>query len=99
MPIGGYPSQLIGNLVASPVDHYMKEKLRAKCYLRYCDDTVCLARSKAEAWRLANEYERQSAALGLVVKASAVVAPIPYNSHERRKGKKRRRQRGKRQGH
>ena len=96
MSIGAYISQPLGNYVLSTIDHYMKERLRVKCYLRNCDDTVGLARTKSEARRQLEEYERLSAELGLVVKASAFYAPIRY---EGAKKKRRKRQRGrKRQG-
>ncbi len=50
-----------------------------------------LARTKAEAWAMLNEYDRLSSELGLVVKASAIVAPIAHRGYGK---KKRRRQRG-----
>lgn len=91
MPIGGYPSQIIGNFTAGRVDHHLKEVMHCKCYLRYCDDTMGLARTKGEAWAMLNEYDRESSRLGLVVKASCIVAPIAHKAY----GKKRRkRQRG-----
>lgn len=49
----------------------MKEKYRVKCLHRYCDDNVMLARSKAEALFLIRAYERESAKVGLVVKANS----------------------------
>ena len=71
----------------------MKEELHTKCYLKYCDDATGLARTKADAWRALNAYERMSAEAGFVVKASAIVAPIAHKTDG--KGKKRRkRQRG-----
>ncbi len=95
MPIGGYPSQIIGNFSASSIDHHMKEKMRCKCYLRYCDDTAGLARTKGEAWSMLNEYDRISSELGLVVKASYIVAPIAHKVY----GKKKRRKRQRGAGH
>ena len=70
----------------------MKERLHCKCYLRYCDDTVGLARSKAEAWAMYNEYEKMSNEYGLVIKANVIVAPIAHLAYGKKK--KRRRQRG-----
>lgn len=92
VPIGGYPSQPIGNFSASSIDHRMKERLHCKCYLRYCDDTVGLARTKAEAWAMYNEYEKMSSEYGLVIKASVIVAPIAHLAYGKKK--QRRRQRG-----
>ena len=92
--IGAFTSQPLGGFVASPIAHHMKEKLRCKGLLMYCDDTLGLARSKAECWSQLNEYIRISDAEGLVIKASMVVAPIAHlvNDNGERK-KKRRRQR------
>ena len=51
VPIGGYPSQPIANFTVSHIDHHMKEVLKCKCYLRYCDDTLGLARTKEKPGR------------------------------------------------
>lgn len=91
IPIGAYTSQPLGNFIASPIAHYMKDVMRSKCFLMYCDDALCLARSKGEAWTMLNEFEAQAERLGLVVKASAVVAPIAHLANEK---KHRKRQRG-----
>ena len=93
VPIGAYTSQPIGNFASSRIAHQMKEKVGVKCYLQYCDDTVGLARTKAEAWKAVNEYERLSAQAGLVVKANVIVAPIAKTS-DGKKRKSRKRQRG-----
>lgn len=73
----------------------MKEKVRCKCYLQYCDDVTGLARTKAEAWKALNEFTRLSAEAGLVVKANVIVAPIAHLVYGRKK-KRRKRQRGRR---
>lgn len=99
MPIGAFPSQPIGNFTASSIDHHMKEKMHCKCYLRYCDDTMGLARSKAEAWKMVNEYVRLSDEKGLVVKAGIIVAPIAHVEYGRKKHRKRQSGQGKRQKH
>jgi len=75
----------------------MKERMHCKCYLRYCDDTVGLARTKAEAWAMLNEYEKLSSEKGLVVKFGAVVAPIAHKEHDNRHRRKRQRGGHKRQ--
>lgn len=55
IPIGNLTSQLFANLYLSPLDHYLKEKLRQKHYIRYMDDFVILAREKEELWLLLEE--------------------------------------------
>ena len=92
VPIGAYTSQPLGNFAASIIDHYVKEKMRVKCYLRYCDDATGRARTKAQARRDMEEFERISAEIGMVVKHSAVVAPIGIERrNERKKNRKRKR--------
>lgn len=97
LPIGANTSQPLGNFASSPVDHYMKEQIRCKCYLRYCDDVLGLARTKGEAWAQLNEYYRKSCEYGFVMKADAIVAPIA--TRKRNGKKKRKRQRGRRKVH
>src|SRR5437868_3306470 len=38
LPLGNHTSQFFANVYLSPFDHWAKERLRARCYLRYCDD-------------------------------------------------------------
>ena len=46
LPIGNYFSQYGGNFYFSDFDHYMKETLQVKYYMRYMDDIIILAESK-----------------------------------------------------
>lgn len=52
LPIGNLTSQWFANFHLSGLDHYAKEKLKAPGYIRYMDDMVLFADSKAELWRL-----------------------------------------------
>jgi RNA-directed DNA polymerase len=56
MPIGNLTSQLFANLYLDPLDHFVKETLRVRHYVRYMDDFVLLS---AERW----EARRQLAAV------------------------------------
>ena len=47
LPIGNYFSQYGGNFYFSDFDHYMKETLHIKYYMRYMDDIIILSNSKA----------------------------------------------------
>ncbi len=98
MPIGANTSQPLGNFAASPIDHHMKERVKVKGYLRYCDDTFGMAKTKGEAWAQLNEYYRESCKSGFVIKADFVVAPIATRKWTDGK-KKRKRQRGRRKIH
>jgi len=49
MPIGNLTSQLFANLYLDPLDHFVKETLRVRHYLRYMDDFVLLLDGRDEA--------------------------------------------------
>lgn len=46
IPIGSYLSQYFGNLYLSGLDHYIKERLKCKYYIRYMDDMVIFGSNK-----------------------------------------------------
>lgn len=46
LPLGHLTSQYLANFYLNSFDHYIKEKLNIKYYLRYCDDAVILHRNK-----------------------------------------------------
>lgn len=46
IPLGNLTSQFFGNLYLNPLDHFVKEELRVKGYIRYVDDTLCFSNSK-----------------------------------------------------
>lgn len=48
IPIGNLTSQHFANLYLGELDHYAKEVLRVKGYLRYMDDFICFGDSKEE---------------------------------------------------
>ncbi len=48
VPIGNLTSQLFANVYMDAFDHFVKETLRQKFYLRYTDDVVILAQSREE---------------------------------------------------
>jgi len=52
IPIGNYTSQYFANIYLNELDHYVKEKLRIKYYVRYMDDFIILTRTKKEAKEL-----------------------------------------------
>lgn len=47
-PIGNLTSQWFGNLYLNELDHYVKEELGVKCYIRYCDDFHVFGNYKSE---------------------------------------------------
>ena len=48
VPIGNLTSQHFANLYLDPLDHFVKEVLRVRGYVRYMDDFLCFADSKDE---------------------------------------------------
>ncbi len=48
IPIGNYTSQYFANIYLNELDHFVKEKLRIKYYVRYMDDFVLLLKDKGE---------------------------------------------------
>ncbi len=78
MPIGNLTSQLFANLYLDPLDHYVKETLRVRHYLRYMDDFLLLLddREAARA-RLAQVESFLAERLGLRLNPRRVtIAPL-----------------------
>jgi len=46
IPIGNYTSQYFANIYMNELDHYVKEELKVKYYVRYMDDMILLHREK-----------------------------------------------------
>lgn len=57
IPIGNYTSQYFANIYLNELDHYVKETLRVKYYLRYMDDFILLCKTKEEAREYRNLIE------------------------------------------
>ena len=52
IPIGNLTSQLFANIYLNELDHFIKDQLGIKYYLRYMDDFVILSRDKNELFKL-----------------------------------------------
>ena len=48
IPIGNYTSQYFANIYLNELDHFVKEKLKVKYYIRYMDDFVLILDNKAQ---------------------------------------------------
>ena len=48
MPIGNFTSQWLANFFLQDLDHYIKEELKIKYYIRYMDDGVIFGKNKKE---------------------------------------------------
>ena len=49
IPIGNYTSQYFANIYLNQLDHFVKEKLKVKYYVRYMDDFILLLKNKQQA--------------------------------------------------
>ena len=59
LPLGNQTSQFFGNIYLNSFDHYVKEVLQVKAYIRYVDDMMFFSNSKeslAETMQLAKNY-------------------------------------------
>jgi len=57
LPLGFYTSQWLANWYLQDLDHYIKEQLRAKFYIRYMDDMVIFDGSKRTLHRMRTAIE------------------------------------------
>lgn len=48
LPIGNQTSQFFGNVMLNPLDHYVKEELRIKGYVRYADDFLIFSNDRQQ---------------------------------------------------
>jgi RNA-directed DNA polymerase len=53
LPIGNLTSQFWANVYLDSLDHFLKQQLRCRCYVRYCDDFLLFHDDKAtlHTWR------------------------------------------------
>jgi hypothetical protein len=68
LPIGNLTSQFFANVYLDALDQFVKHTLRARHYVRYCDDLVLVSpdRSELERWEERIEgFVRERLALGL----------------------------------
>lgn len=63
LPIGNLTSQFFGNLYLNGFDHFIKDGLGRKAYLRYVDDFAVFGNDKEELWKI---KDRMDEYLGLL---------------------------------
>ena len=77
LPIGNLKSQNFFNYYIGRLDHFVKEILAVKGYIRYMDDFLLFSDDKGQLWECLmkmREYLRQE--LQLVIKDNYLVAPV-----------------------
>ncbi len=55
IPVGNLTSQLFANIYLNEVDHFVKERLIVKHYVRYMDDMIILHKNKQQLWEWLSE--------------------------------------------
>ena len=68
IPIGNYTSQWFANFYLTPLDHYIKETLRVKYYIRYMDDMILLGGNKKDLHKAKDLIEEFIKPYGLTLK-------------------------------
>lgn len=84
IPIGFYTSQWIANWYLTGLDHYIKEDLLAKYYIRYMDDMVIFGSNKRQLHKMKDEIEIYlKRELGLELKRNWQVYKFDYKGKGR----------------
>lgn len=76
LPIGYYTSQWFANFFLEDLDHFIKEEMGAKYYVRYVDDLVILGPNKKKLHRLRLNIKAFLYLKGLHLKSNWQVFPI-----------------------
>lgn len=85
IPLGNYTSQWLGNAILTPLDHYIKEVLGVKYYVRYADDIVLFGPNKKTLHKIVRYIENFLNNIHLKLKNNWQVFHVQY--YNKRKGK------------
>jgi retron-type reverse transcriptase len=67
IPIGNLTSQFFANIYLNAFDHYVKEQMGCKFYIRYVDDFVIFGKNKQELWTILDKCKEYLSANRLVL--------------------------------
>lgn len=76
IPIGNYTSQYFANIYLNWFDHFLKQKLRLKHYIRYADDGIILSSSKAKLHSILNKISSHLKSLKLELNPKTQIYPV-----------------------
>lgn len=76
LPIGNYTSQWFSNFFLEGLDHYIKERLGIKYYIRYVDDLVLLGSNKRKLHRVKNAIDDYLSQINLTIKGNWQVSRV-----------------------
>ncbi|MFI0398635.1 MAG: reverse transcriptase domain-containing protein [Thiolinea sp.] len=80
LPIGNLTSQFLANLYLDDLDHFIKEVLQVRCYIRYVDDLILLSRDKQQL------HDWQQAITEKLVDVRLTLHPRKANIFQTRQG-------------
>lgn len=86
LPIGNLTSQFFANVYLNPLDHFIKEQLQCKYYIRYVDDFVVFGGDKRKLYEILHEIKSYLQQLRLKVhdnksRVFPVNTGIPFLGH------------------
>ena len=88
LPLGFYTSQWLANWYLQGLDHFIKEDLKAKYYIRYMDDMVIFGSNKRELHRIHDRIEEyMKNELGLNIKHNWQVFRFDYKRSGKSRGR------------
>jgi len=88
LPIGFFTSQHFANWYLQGLDHYIKEQLHIRCYVRYVDDFVILGNNKRELHKTLQKISEYLETIGLKLKSNHQVFRFIYtDKKEKERGR------------
>jgi hypothetical protein len=75
LPIGSYTSQWFANFYLEPLDHFIKQELHIKRYVRYVDDMVLFSNSKRKLHKACAAISERLSEMGLTLKGNYQIFP------------------------
>jgi len=76
LPIGNYTSQWLANFFLQDLDHYIKEQLKVKYFIRYIDDIVILGSNKRKLHKVCRGIDEFLAKINLKIKGDWQIYPV-----------------------
>lgn len=70
LPIGNYTSQWLANFYLQEFDHFIKQDLKVKHYVRYMDDCIMFGNNKKKLHKARKEIEIYLNSIGLKMKSN-----------------------------
>lgn len=87
LPLGFYTSHWLANWLLQPLDHYIKEVLHIKYYVRYMDDMVLFAKGKEILHRAFDAIKEMLGDLKLKIKKDWQIFRMDYIENGKHKGR------------